>query len=131
MGFTGGVGLSTLNSSLFHQPAVAASDVPALISPTPVNAAYHTPTSGVQPDISYWAGIVAQRPLSKAFTLSLGLDLHYYSTRQQIGEAVYNDPAALYQASTYFNYQQSSTARSSVYPYYSVGNTDVFVNRYY
>ena len=131
MGFTGGAGLSTLNSSLFEQPAVAASNVQALMAPTVVNAAYKAPTSGVQPDISYWAGIVAQRPLSKAFTLSLGLDLHYYSTRQQIGEAVYNDPAPLYQASTYFNYQQSSTARSSIYPYYSVGNADVFVNRYY
>lgn len=132
MGFTGGVGLSTLNSSLFQQPAVAASNVQTLTAPTVVNAAYKTPTSGVQPDLSYWAGIIAQRPLSKAFTLSLGLDLHYYSTRQQIGEAVYNDPASLYQASTYFTYQQSSTAaRSTVYPYYSVGNADVFVNRYY
>jgi hypothetical protein len=132
MGFTGGIGLSTLNTSIFQQPAVAASDIQALTAPTPVNAASKTPTSGVQPDISYWAGIVAQRPISKAFTLSLGLNLHYYSTKQQIGEAVYNDPTSLYQASTYFTYSQSpATARAAVYPYYSVGNTDVFINRYY
>jgi hypothetical protein len=133
MGFAGGVGLSSLNTSLFQQPAVAASDVQALTSPTPVNASYKTPTSGVQPDISYWAGIVAQRPLSKALTLSLGLDLHYYSTRQQIGEAVYSNPASLYQASTFFNYQQTTNTatQAAVYPYYSVGNTDVFTNRYY
>jgi len=132
MGFAGGVGLSTLNSSLFQQPAVAASDVQALTTPTPVNAAYNkTPTSNVRPDISYWAGIVAQRPLSRALTLSLGLDLHYYSTRQQIGEAVYNNPASLYQASTYFTQQSTANQRAAVFPYYSVGDADVFVNRYY
>jgi len=134
MGFAGGIGLSTLNASLFQQPSVAAPDIQALTaSPQPVNASSKSLTSGVQPDVSYWAGIVAQRPLSKALTLSLGLNLHYYSTRQQIGEAVYSNAASLYQASTYFTYQQTPNAaqQAGVYPYYSVGSMDVFVNRYY
>ncbi|HVU54596.1 MAG TPA: hypothetical protein VHD83_06045 [Puia sp.] len=134
MGFAGGAGFSTLNKSLFQQPAVMASDVPAaaLTSPMPVNAASKAPSSTVQPYISYWAGIVAERPLSKALTLSLGLNLHYYSTKLQVGEAVYNDPASFYLASTLLTQQQSAGyARSTVYPYYSVGDADVFVNRYY
>jgi len=133
MGFAGGIGASSMNSSLFRQPTVAATNTPALSTPMAVTASYKAPVSGIQPDISCWAGIVAQRPLSKALTLSLGLDLHYYSTRQQIGDAVYNNPVSFYQASTLFNYQQSPyTAQpTGVYPYYSVGNTDVFVNRYY
>ena len=133
MGFAGGIGASSMNSSLFRQPTVAAINAPALSTPMAVTATSKTPVSGVQPDISYWAGIVAQRPLSRALTLSLGLDLHYYSTRQQIGDAVYNNPVSFYQASTLFNYQQppSNAQSSGVYPYYSVGSTDVFVNRYY
>ncbi|HEY4207069.1 MAG TPA: hypothetical protein VGM31_09660 [Puia sp.] len=134
MGFAGGIGVSTLNKSFLEQPAVMASDVPALSSPTPVNAAYSnskSPTSGVRPDLSYWAGIVAQRPLSRMVSLSLGLDLHYYSTSMQIGQAVYNDPSSFYQASTLLTQQAATGARSTVYPYYSIGNDDVFVNRYY
>lgn len=133
VGFAGGIGASSLNSSLFRQPTVAASDVQAMAAPMPVNAAYKAPVSGVQPDISYWAGIIAQRPFSKSLTLSLGLNLHYYSNRQQIGDAVYNDPSSLYRASTLFSSQQSpgTAPNSGVYPYYSVGSMDVFVNRYY
>lgn len=134
MGFAGGIGASSMNSSLFREPTVAATNAPALAAPMAVTASsYKAPVSGVQPDISFWAGIVAQRPLSKALTLSLGLDLHYYSTRQQIGDAVYYDPVSLYRASTLFTYQQTpyNSSQTGVYPYYSVGNMDVFVNRYY
>jgi hypothetical protein len=134
MGFAGGVGVSTLNRSFLQEPPAMASDVQALSAPMPVNAAngaYKAQGSEVHPDISYWVGIVAQRPLSRAFTLSLGLDLHYYSTRQQIGQAVYNDPTSFYQASTLLNQQARQNAPSTVYPYYSVGDEDVFVNRYY
>ena len=128
-GFAGGVGVSSLNNALFQQPVVMSNLTPSLSAITSSPKDY---SSAVQPGLSYWAGIVAQRPLSKALTLSLGLDLHYYSSRVQIGDKVYNDPSSLYSASSLFNTNQTTRAiQSPVYPYYSVGSQDVYTNHYY
>ena len=90
-------------------------------------------SSQVKPDLSYWAGIVVQRPLSKVVTLSLGLDLHYYSTKVQIGEKVDNTLSSASSPSLLTG-QSQYVQGAAAYPYpyyYSVGNKDVFVNRYY
>ena len=136
-GFAGGFGVSSYNESLLHQATAVTTAASALStsssSPTQYFAAASSRsssskkiTSTVEPGLSYWAGIVAQKPLSARWTLSLGLDLHYYSSRLRVGGVVttYSQPAnALIGASTIAPVQS--------YPYYSVGNVQVYTNRYY
>ncbi|MDO6431287.1 hypothetical protein Q4E93_11855 [Flavitalea sp. BT771] len=127
-GFAGGIGLSSQNKTLFQQPTIMSDLSP---NAAPITGRPKTYTSQVQPDLSYWAGIVVQRPLSKVLTLSLGLDLHYYSTKVQIGEKVDNSLSASSSPSLLTG-QSQYVQTAAAYPYYySVGNKDVFVNRYY
>jgi hypothetical protein len=133
LGYTGGIGASTMNSSIITSSAVTASNPQPYGSPMAVTAdPKKKPESRVLPDISYWAGIVARRPLSNTFTLSLGMDLHYYSVRQQVGEGVYNDPSSLNLSSSYiYNRQTQNSPSTNTYPYFAIGDSDVFVNKYY
>jgi len=127
-GFAGGIGLSSQNKTLFQQPpAVASLDLRA--NAAPISGQPKSYTSHVQPGLSYWAGIVVQRPLRKNLALSLGLDLHYYSSKIQIGQRVDNFPSANYSAQSLFT--APSQVAAAAYPYYSVGDNDVFINRYY
>lgn len=127
-GFAGGIGASSLNKTLFEQPAAVVSDVRSNSNTTTINGAVpKSYTSRIRPDLSYWAGIVVQRPLNMSLTLSLGLSLHYYSAKIQVGEKVNYAPS---------NYAQSlftaqNQIQAAAYPYYSVGDKDVFTNRYY
>ena len=129
-GFAGGIGLSSQNKTLFQQPTIVSDLSP---NAAPITGRPKTYTSQVQPGLSYWAGIVVQRPLRKDLTLSLGLDLHYYSTKVQIGEKVDNPPASSYSTtSPSLLTGQTQVSQAAAYPYYySVGNKDVFINRYY
>jgi hypothetical protein len=127
-GFAGGIGFSSQNKTLFQQPTIMSDLSP---NAAPVTGRPKTYSSEVQPDLSYWAGIVIQRPLSKVLTLSLGLDLHYYSTKVQIGEKVDNSLSSSSSPSLLTG-QSQYVQTAAAYPYYySVGNKDVFVNRYY
>jgi hypothetical protein len=128
MGFAGGIGASSINSTLFQQQPVVSTDLGQYAAP--VSGRPKTYTSQVKLDLSYWAGIVAQRPLNKNLTLSLGLDLHYYSARVQVGEKVYNNAANSVASSLIMPAAPPATL-AAAYPAYSVGNNDVFVNRYY
>lgn len=130
-GFAGGIGMSSLNRTLFQQPSAVASDVrpPNTNSSTAVTGAPKSYTSKIQPDLSYWAGIVVQRPLNKRFTLSLGLNLHYYSTKIQVGEKVIA-PSNYYYAQSLFA-PPAPQVQAAVYPYYSVGDSYTYTNRYY
>ena len=83
-------------------------------------------TSTVEPGLSYWAGVVAQKPLSARWSLSLGLDLRYYSSRLRVGGVV-----TTYSQSASALIGSSAIAPVQSYPYYSVGNVQVFTNRYY
>src|SRR5258708_7311574 len=57
-GFTGGVGMSSLNQTLFKRSAVTANDTRNLAAPIPVTgAAAPTYVSQILPDLSFWAGI--------------------------------------------------------------------------
>ena len=130
-GFAGGIGVSALNRTLFQEPSAVAvaSDVRQNAnSSTAVTGAPRSYTSKIRPDLSYWAGIVVQRPLDKRLTLSLGLDLHYYSTKVQIGEKVTTPPSYLSQSLLYSQAPQTQAAR---YPYYPVGDKITYTNRYY
>ncbi len=131
MGFAGGAGLSSFNESLLRQATpVAASSMVSTTNFTSLvvgnNSSSKKYISDIQPDISYWAGVFAEKPLTARWSLTLGLNLHYYSSRLETGE----------QVSTYAPVYASLIASAAVapiqsYPYYSVGNQQVFTNRYY
>lgn len=132
MGFAGGAGLSSFNESLLRPAApVSASALSSTTNFTSLvvgNSGNSSKkyTSDIQPGISYWAGIFAEKPLSARWSLTLGLNLHYYSSRLETGE----------QVSTYAPVYASLISSVAVapiqsYPYYSVGNQQVFTNRYY
>ena len=130
-GFAGGIGVSSLNKTLFQQPSTLASDVrQSTNASTAITGAPKAYTSKIRPDLSYWAGIVAQRPLSSRFTLSLGLNIHYYSMKVQIGEKVETPPSSAYYSQSLFT-ASVPQVQAAVYPYYSVGNKSTYTNRYY
>jgi hypothetical protein len=133
-GFTGGIGFSSFNESLLNRISVVstASTFNAL-APTSANrnvsnyGASKDYISNIQPDLSFYAGVFAQKPLSSRWSVSVGLNMHYYSSRIRVGQQV--------------NYYVPSTsslisvpaALSAIQPYpsYSAGNDQAFINRYY
>ena len=136
-GFSGGFGVSSYNQSLLSKATAVttanSSAVPSSSSSQYFLAAVRSSsssskriTSTVEPGLSYWAGIVAQKPLSARWSLSLGLDLHYYSSRLRVGGVV-----TTYSQSASALIGSSAIAPVQTYPYYSVGNVQVYTNRYY
>jgi hypothetical protein len=134
-GFAGGFGVSSYNQSLLSKATsvTTAASVVATSSPTQYLAAANSRsssskkiTSTVEPGLSYWAGVVAQKPLSARWSLSLGLDLHYYSSRLRVGGVV-----TTYSQSPSALIGSSAVAPVQSYPYYSVGDVQVYTNRYY
>ena len=134
-GFAGGIGVSSYNQSLLSEATAVttAASVVATSSPNQFFAAANSSTSSskkitstVEPGLSYWAGVVAQKPLSARWTLSLGLDLHYYSSRLRVGGVV-----TTYSQSASALIGSSAIAPVQSYPYYSVGDVQVYTNQYY
>jgi hypothetical protein len=134
-GFTGGGGLSSFNESLTSRMAVVSSSFGAMnvsrnTGYSVGNSSYSgakTYTSAIEPDFSFFAGIFAQKPLSSRWSVSIGLNVHYYSSRLHIGQEVnYYVPSAssLIAAPAAF-------AAIQPYPSYSTGDQQVFTNRYY
>jgi len=90
-GFTGGAGFSTANERLIGaktsnlmrdvvQPSSSFAGLAAAAAPS------KTYTSRTNADLSFLAGIFARRPLSRRVAVTLGLNLHYYSTKVEITE---------------------------------------------
>jgi hypothetical protein len=138
-GFAGGFGVSSYNESLLSKAPAVTTSASALSTsyssqsyPTALTAVNSGTTSSkkitssVQPGLSYWAGVVAQKPLSARWSLSLGLDLHYYSSRLRVGGVV-----TTYSQSASALIGSSAIAPVQSYPYYSVGDVQVYTNRYY
>ncbi|HZE83483.1 MAG TPA: hypothetical protein VE035_04200, partial [Puia sp.] len=88
-------------------------------------------TDPIQPDFSFWAGIFAQRPILKRISLSVGLNLHYYSAIISTGKQVINPPIASPVTSSLFYGSTGSPVTSLSYPYYPSGTGSRFTNRYY
>jgi hypothetical protein len=128
-GFAGGIGVSSLNNTLFQQPSTVASDVRNANATTAITGSPKSYTSRIQPGLSYWAGIVGQRPLNERLSLSLGLSLHYYSTRIQIGEKVTSPVPSSYYSQSLFT--MAAAPSTTIYPYYSLGDKNTYTNRYY
>jgi len=138
LGLAGGLGGSSYNESLIGKSAAlsyganaipatsAAQYLPNAITSNSNNTSSKRVTSTVQPGLSYWAGIAAQKPLSARWTLSLGLDLHYYSSSLRVGGVV-----TTYARSSSALIGNSALSSLQSYPYYSVRNMQAFTNRYY
>jgi hypothetical protein len=132
-GFAGGSGISSLTSGVNGQTASQASNPNALntypgypfVRFAPASATGFTPKT--QPDLSFWAGVFVQKPILKKLSLSVGLNLHYYSTRVSTGQQIINNVPS--SAATLFN--SSVVVASQIYPSYSPGDTHNFLNRYY
>jgi hypothetical protein len=132
--FTGGIGISTFQQPFLKSSGGRFSAAPANGSQfsaipsfaAPGAAAYKDYVSDIRPDLSFSAGILARKPLSRRWAVTVGLNLQYYSARLHIGQRVsgYTPQAAslIYSA---------ATAPIQTYPYYSTGNEQVFTNRYY
>ena len=135
-GFAGGFGVSSYNQSLLSKAtAVTTANSTAVPSSSSQyflaavrssSSSSKKITSTVEPGLSYWAGVVAQKPLSARWSLTLGLDLHYYSSRLRVGGVV-----TTYSQSASALIGSSAIAPVQSYPYYSVGNVQVYTNRYY
>jgi hypothetical protein len=132
-GFTGGTGISSLTRSVVNQQTVAANPS----TPNNYYSAYPfarfaaAPVTGftpkIQPDLSFWAGVYIQKPILKKWSLSIGLNLHYYSARVSTGQQIVsNSPNA---AATLFT--SSVVVAAQTFPYYSPGDSHNFLNRYY
>jgi hypothetical protein len=130
-GFTGGVGFSSFNESLLDRITVVSASNTYMALPVSNSARNYGGTknyiSDIQPDLAFFAGVFAQKQLSSRWSVSVGLNMHYYSSRMRIGQQV--------------NYFVPSTASliavpaalSAIQPYpsYSMGDDQVFINRYY
>jgi hypothetical protein len=121
--------MSSLNKTLLQQPAAVMSDLRP--NGVVINGAPKSFSSRIRPDLSWWAGIVAERPLNQRLTLALGLNFHYYSTKIQIGDKVTSAPQYNYAAQSLINAPANQYQVAAAYPYYPVGNTSEFTNRYY
>ena len=130
--FAGGIGISSLHQvQLSNVTLNAASSRDNRASATN-NLTYTAAQpskqyiSTVKPGVSFWAGVLALKPLSERWSLSLGLNLNYYSTRVSVGEQV-----STYVPSTATLLGSSAVAPIQSYPYYNTGNEQSYTNRYY
>lgn len=126
-GFTAGGGVSRLNRLNISGGAQDQSLSANLYNITTANAApSKSYVSDIRPDASFTAGIYLQKPLSRRWSVNLGMNLHYYSTRITIGQQVstYVPAAASLIVPTVSAAAQTSTA-------FIAGDRQVFTNHYY
>ncbi len=126
-GFSGGGGVSRLNrltiSASTQDQALSANLYNIATSNAAPSKRY---VSDIRPDASFTGGIYLQKPLSRRWSVNLGMNLHYYSTRITIGEPVntYVPATASLIAPTVTPSAQSSTN-------FIAGDREVFTNHYY
>jgi len=131
-GFVAGGGMSRLNHLNLANDAASqnSASLYSMVSNTATSAAAAAPSkryvSNVRPDLSFMAGIHLQKGLSSRWTLNLGMNLHYYSTRISIGQPVNTYVSAMVSliSPTVAPSAQSATA-------YVAGDKQKFTNHYY
>jgi len=130
-GFAGGVGLSSLHQMKLANYGLVQSDLPASLTTANAITTYAArPTkeyvSSVDPGPAFWLGVVAKKRLGPRWNFSVGLDFHYYSNHVHVGQQVsgYTPSNA-----TYLNAMAVAPIQS--YPYYSRGDDQSYMNRYY
>ena len=135
-GFAAGVGISSLNQGLLDKSSVTSAAYTNYASA--VTGVPQTYVSNTQPDLSFWAGVLLQKNLRKDLSLSLGLNLHYYSSKIKTGKMVNSDvnglqnsPSPPSSANSFVLGNTVLAASGRAYPYYSPGNNETYTNRYY
>jgi hypothetical protein len=132
-GFAGGAGLSSVHETSVGKAASNASYSLLPISSRNANSASYGASVGkryasdIKPDLSYWAGVFAEKPLSARWSVDLGLNLHYYSVKlhgQQVSNSFAPASASLITSSS-ITYTASGAAGSG-----SEGEQS-YTNRYY
>lgn len=133
-GFTGGIGFSSFNESILDRiSVVSTANTLSALAPSSVNrnvsnyGASKNYISNIQPDLSFYAGVFAQKPLSSRWSVSVGLNMHYYSSRIRVGQQVnYYVPAT-----SSLILVPAALSAIQPYPSYSTGDDQAFINRYY
>jgi len=126
-GFSAGGGVSKLNrlniSAAAQDQALSASLYNIATTAAAPSKSY---VSDIRPDASFTAGIYLQKPLSSRWSVNLGMNLHYYSTRITIGERVntYVPAAASLITPNLPSMSQNATS-------FIAGDRQVFRNHYY
>jgi len=132
-GFAGGIGISSLNQALLKRSAVAAYDNRNSLAA--ITGQPQLSVSKIQPDLSFWAGIFVEKPVLDRLSVSVGLNLHYYSTRISTGDKVdltnvqYTPAGVGLYSGQALSYIAAAPIQS--YPYYAAGDKQTFINRYY
>jgi hypothetical protein len=131
-GFTGGVGIANVRQDLAgakraydNMNAVYAAAAPIL------RVVPNYPPSDIKPGISYMAGIFVRRPILKKAALSIGLNLHYYSSRILTGNRVDNNSSPAPGTTISLFYISLAAPQVHSYPYYNAGDSHPFTNKYY
>ena len=126
-GFVAGGGISRLNRLNVSHASQALAPQALSFYAISVSAAGKNYISDIRPDASFDGGIYLQKALSNRWVFKTGLNLHYYSTRINVGQQV--NVYVTQSSSSYWNYPGSSPT-SSV-PLYSAGDQHVYTNKYY
>ena len=125
IGFTGSLGISNINQSLFHSLNPSNFSYTANYPSTSVSgpsAALNTP-SDIRAGFSFAVGVSVNRKLSKRISGSAGLGYHYYSSTIQTGTAIPADSALTF----YSRYAVSTSVNS----FYRNGQGKEFTNQYH
>lgn len=126
--------MSSLNQTLFKSSAVTANDTRNLAAPVAVTGLTATKNyvSKIRPDLSFWAGIFLQKPILNNLSVSVGLNLHYYSAKVYTGDKVVNNASNYYYSpATSLLASAAAPTPAQYYPYYTAGDNQTFINRYY
>jgi len=129
--FSGGVGISSMNQALFSPSTINAYYVSQNAGTSITGATQKATSDKVRPGLSFWAGVAALKPFSDRVNISIGLNLHYYSTRIHTGQQVTNDPTPLNISGSLLRAPRAVTTAAAFQPYFPTGNDVEYTNRYY
>lgn len=132
--FTGGIGISSFRQVAMHQSNVSSNIASPVFSylVVPSLYAYNSPytskggPSSIEAGPAFYAGVLARKPLSARWAVTIGLDLSYNSSRVHTGPIV-----NVFAPTTLSLINTAAAAPIQTYPYYVTGNDQVFTNRYY
>ena len=130
--FTGGIGVSSFKQTAGHQSGSPIYASPAYSYFVTSAALANNPTiskggpSSIEAGPAFYAGVLARKPLSARWAVTIGLDLSYSSSRVHTGPIVNG-----YAPTTLSLINAAAAAPIQTYPYYVTGDNQVFTNRYY
>ncbi len=124
IGFTGGVGISNINQSLFKSTYVTnlSSYNPATSVTSTGSTTINSP-SKISPGFSFTAGFFVSKHLSKRVSFSGGISYQYYSTKIKVGHSV--------DSIIYVYSYGASTPAAQTGGYYHNGSSNEYSNFYH